>query len=81
MVLFELTVPIIYVGQVSANANIDSAVIPAWRSAKTQVSILLDTVVFSQSNMTDSARLSPSQVGMIRRPPRMSKSCKRILLR
>ena len=30
----------IHVGQVAANADIDSAVIPAWRSAKTLVSIL-----------------------------------------
>jgi hypothetical protein len=39
---FKLT---IHVGQVAANAHIDSAVIPAWRSAKTHVSILLNTVV------------------------------------
>ena len=32
-------------GQVAANAHIDSAVLPAWRSAKTLVSILPDTVV------------------------------------
>jgi hypothetical protein len=38
----ELT---IHVGQVAANAHIDSAVIPAWRSAKTHVSILPETVV------------------------------------
>ena len=35
----ELT---IHVGQVSANADIDSAVLPAWRLAKTHVSILPD---------------------------------------
>jgi len=35
----------IYIGQVAANAHIDSAVNPAWRSAKTHVSILPDTVV------------------------------------
>ena len=34
----------IHVGQVAANAHIDSAVLPAWRSAKTHVSILPDTV-------------------------------------
>jgi hypothetical protein len=34
----------IHVGQVSANADIDSAVTPAWRTAKTHVSILPDTV-------------------------------------
>ena len=33
------------VGQVAANAHIDSAVIPAWRLAKALVSVLLDTVV------------------------------------
>jgi hypothetical protein len=33
------------VGQVAANAHIDSAVLPAWRLAKTHVSILPDTVV------------------------------------
>jgi hypothetical protein len=35
----------IHIGQVAANAHIDSAVNPAWRSAKTHVSILPDTVV------------------------------------
>jgi hypothetical protein len=35
----------IRVGQVAANANIDSAVHPAWRSAKTHVSILPGTVI------------------------------------
>ncbi len=35
----------IHVGQVAANAHIDSAVNPAWRSAKTHVSILPDTIV------------------------------------
>ena len=34
----------IHVGQVAANAHIDSAVNPAWRSAKIHVSILPDTV-------------------------------------
>src|SRR6266478_582397 len=33
----------IHVGQVAANANIDSAVNPAWRIAKTHVSILHDS--------------------------------------
>jgi hypothetical protein len=36
----------IHAGQVAANAHIDSAVNPAWRSAKTHVSILPDTVVW-----------------------------------
>jgi len=40
----KLTI-IIHVGQVAANADIDSAVHPAWRSAKTHVSILPGTVV------------------------------------
>ena len=35
----------VHVGQVAANAHIDSAVNPAWRSAKVHVSILPDTVV------------------------------------
>jgi len=35
----------IRVGKVAANANIDSAVNPAWRSAKAHVSILPDTAV------------------------------------
>jgi hypothetical protein len=35
----------IHVGQVAANAHIDSAVNPAWRLAKAHVSILRDTVV------------------------------------
>jgi hypothetical protein len=39
----ELT---IHVGQVAANAHIDSAVHPAWRSAKAHVSIFPDTVVW-----------------------------------
>ena len=34
----------IHAGQVAANAHIDSAVLPAWRTAKTHVSILTDTV-------------------------------------
>jgi hypothetical protein len=34
----------IHVGQVAANSHIDSAVNPAWRLAKTHVSILHDTV-------------------------------------
>ena len=38
---FKLT---IHVGQVSANAHIDSAVNPAWRTAKAHVSILPNTV-------------------------------------
>jgi hypothetical protein len=38
----ELT---IHIGQVAANAHIDSAVHPAWRSAKTHVIILPDTVI------------------------------------
>ena len=33
---------IVLVGQVAANANISSAIIPAWRSAKTHVSVLLN---------------------------------------
>ena len=39
---FKLT---IHVGQVAANAHIDSAVNPAWRSAKTHVSILPESVI------------------------------------
>ena len=39
---FKLT---IHVGKVAENAHIDSAVIPAWRSAKGHVSILPDTAV------------------------------------
>jgi hypothetical protein len=35
----------IHIGQVAANAHIDSAILPAWRLAKTHVSILPDTVV------------------------------------
>jgi hypothetical protein len=35
----------IHIGQVAANAHIDSAVNPAWRSAKTHVGILPDTIV------------------------------------
>ena len=35
----------IHAGQVAANAHIDYAVNPAWRSAKTHVSILPDTVI------------------------------------
>jgi hypothetical protein len=35
----------IHAGQVAANAHIDSAVNPAWRSANTHVSILRETVV------------------------------------
>jgi hypothetical protein len=35
----------IHVGQVAANAHIDSAVNPAWRLAKVHVSILPDTVI------------------------------------
>jgi hypothetical protein len=42
---FKLT---IHVGQVAANAHIDSAINPAWRSAKTLVSILPDTSSLSQ---------------------------------
>ena len=38
----ELT---IHIGQVAENSHIDSAVNPAWRAAKTHVSILHDTVV------------------------------------
>jgi hypothetical protein len=44
-VLWPYSKLIIHVGQVAANAYIDSAVNPAWRSAKTHVSILPDTVV------------------------------------
>jgi hypothetical protein len=39
-VLWSYSKLTIHVGQVAANADIDSAVIPAWRSAKTHVSIL-----------------------------------------
>jgi hypothetical protein len=71
-----------HVGQVAANSHMDSAVLPAWRLAKTHVSMLPDTVVYwSQSNMTDSARSSPSTVGTIPCPPRMSRRCERISLR
>ena len=42
-VLWRYSKLMIHVGQVAANADIDSAVNPAWRSAKTHVSILPDT--------------------------------------
>jgi len=44
-VLWSYSKLTIHVGQVAANAHIDSAVHPAWRSAKTHVSILPVTVV------------------------------------
>jgi hypothetical protein len=69
-----------HVGQVAANAHIDSAIIPAWRSAKTHVSILPDTVL-AESNLTSSTRLSPTNSGTIPCPRRMSRRCERILPR
>ena len=44
-VLWSYSKLTVHVGQVTANAHIDSAVNPAWRSAKIHVSILPDTVV------------------------------------
>ena len=44
-VLWSYSKLTIHIGQVAANAHIDSAVNPAWRSAKTHVSILPDTVI------------------------------------
>jgi hypothetical protein len=43
--LWSYTQLIVYLGQVAANAHIDSAVNPAWRSAKTHVSTILDVVI------------------------------------
>jgi hypothetical protein len=47
-VLWSFSKLTIHVGQVAANAHIDSAINPAWRSAKTHVSILLNTSSLSQ---------------------------------
>jgi hypothetical protein len=47
-VLWSYSKLTIHVGQVTANAHIDSAINPAWRSAKTLVSILPDTSSLSQ---------------------------------
>jgi hypothetical protein len=47
-VLWSYSKLTIHVGQVAANAHIDSAINPAWRSAKTFVSILPDTCSLSQ---------------------------------
>jgi hypothetical protein len=47
-VLWSYSKLTIHVGQVAANAHIDSAINPAWRSAKTHVSILPDTSSLSQ---------------------------------
>jgi hypothetical protein len=44
-VLWSYSKLTIHVGKVAANAEIDSAVNPAWRTAKTHVSILPDAVV------------------------------------
>ena len=44
-VLWSYSKLTVNVGKVAANAHIDSAVNPAWRSAKTHVSILPDSVV------------------------------------
>jgi hypothetical protein len=45
VVLWSYSKFTIHVGQVADNAHIDSAILPAWRLAKTHVSILPDTVV------------------------------------